>query len=89
MVLTGGIPKTLASDDVLDLKGVPMNWKSSDGNSTWFGIDSSGNASLLGDLTVNTDKFVVTASSGNTTVAGTLGVTGAATFSGSRAVLCL
>jgi len=33
-----------------------------------------------GDFDVNTDKFTVAASSGNTTVAGTLGVTGASTL---------
>ena len=37
-------------------------------------------AHVVGDFKVNTDKFTVTASSGNTTVAGTLGVTGQATF---------
>ncbi|MBI3418623.1 MAG: DUF2793 domain-containing protein [Proteobacteria bacterium] len=36
---------------------------------------------VTGNFAVNTNKFNVTASSGNTTVAGTLGVTGAATFS--------
>ena len=36
---------------------------------------------VTGDFSVNTNKFNVTASSGDTTVAGTLGVTGVATFS--------
>lgn len=35
---------------------------------------------VTGDLSVNTNKFVVVASSGNTTVAGTLGVTGISTL---------
>jgi hypothetical protein len=34
------------------------------------------------DITINTDKFTVEASSGNTTVAGTLGVTGTSTMAG-------
>ena len=43
---------------------------------TYFVLDSSGN------LAVTTNKFVVTAASGNTSVAGTLGVTGHTTFEG-------
>lgn len=39
-----------------------------------------------GDFTINTNKFSVTAASGNTAVAGTLGVTGAATLSGTLGV---
>ncbi len=41
---------------------------------------------VTGDITVNTDKFTVTASSGNTLAAGTLTVTGAATLSSTLAV---
>lgn len=41
----------------------------------------SGTLSATGDFAVNTNKFKVIASSGNTTVAGTLGVTGATTLS--------
>ena len=37
-------------------------------------IDTSGNASLLGGLTLNTDKFIVAGTTGNTTIAGTLNV---------------
>ena len=37
-------------------------------------IDTSGNASLLGGLTLNTDKFIVAGATGNTTIAGTLNV---------------
>jgi len=37
---------------------------------------------VTGDFSVNTNKFNVTAASGNTTVAGTLGVTGATTLTG-------
>ncbi len=41
-----------------------------------------GALSVTGDFAVNTSKFTVTASSGNTLVAGTLAVTGVATFTG-------
>jgi hypothetical protein len=37
-------------------------------------IDTSGNASLLGGLTLNTNKFSVIGATGNTTIAGTLNV---------------
>ena len=53
-------------------------------------IDASGASSLaikqaanvVGAFSVNTDKFTVAAESGNTAVAGTLGVTGVSTFTG-------
>jgi hypothetical protein len=41
---------------------------------------------VSGDFAINTNKFTVTAASGNTAVAGTLAVTGAATFSSTAAV---
>jgi len=49
-------------------------------------LDVSGTATLGsivtdGNLTINTDKFTVTSGEGNTSIAGTLGVTNAATFS--------
>ena len=37
---------------------------------------SSGNLDILGNFCVNTNKFNVNASSGNTNIAGTLNVTG-------------
>ena len=37
-------------------------------------IDTSGNASFLGGLTLNTNKFTVDGATGNTTVAGTLNI---------------
>jgi len=43
-------------------------------------ISASGALSSTGDFTVNSNKFTVTASSGNTAIAGTLGVTGIATL---------
>jgi hypothetical protein len=39
-------------------------------------------ANVVGNFTVNTNKFVVTASNGNTAVAGTLGVSGVTTIQG-------
>jgi hypothetical protein len=44
--------------------------------------DITGAVGIDGDFDINSDKFTVTAASGNTSVAGTLGVTGNATFSG-------
>lgn len=46
----------------------------------------SGTAAITGNVTVNTDKFTVTAASGNTTVGGTLGVTGATACGSTLAV---
>ena len=40
------------------------------------------NIATAGNITVNTNKFIVTGSTGNTTVAGTLGVTGVSTLTG-------
>jgi hypothetical protein len=45
-------------------------------------ISSTGILSSVGDFSVNNNKFNVTASSGNTLVAGTLGVTGITTITG-------
>ncbi|MBI5466090.1 MAG: hypothetical protein HY974_02255, partial [Candidatus Kerfeldbacteria bacterium] len=43
---------------------------------------TGGGLNLAGDLNLNTNKFNVTAASGNTTIAGTLGVSGASTLTG-------
>ncbi|MCP4847008.1 MAG: hypothetical protein GY899_03565, partial [Verrucomicrobiaceae bacterium] len=45
-------------------------------------VNIQGDTSLNGNLAINTDKFTVTAATGNVAVAGTANVTGAATFSG-------
>jgi hypothetical protein len=45
-----------------------------------YGLEVSGNAGVDGDFDVNTNKFTVAGSSGNTSVAGTLDVAGASTF---------
>ena len=52
------------------------------GNTTLVGTLSGGSAS---DIAINTNKFNVTASTGNTTIAGTLGVTGLTTLTGGLA----
>jgi hypothetical protein len=44
------------------------------------------NHTMTGDITVNTDKFTVDGTTGNTVIGGTLGVTGTTTFSGSFGV---
>ena len=49
-------------------------------------LTSNGAISAAGNLTINTDKFTVTSGEGNTSIAGTLGVTNAATFSDSLTV---
>jgi hypothetical protein len=46
------------------------------------GVAITGTLSASGNLSVNTDKFTVAASSGNTAVAGTLAVTGTSNFTG-------
>jgi len=46
-------------------------------------LSSNGAISAAGNLTINTNKFTVTSGEGNTSIAGTLGVTNAATFSDS------
>jgi len=45
------------------------------------GASTLASAAITGDLAVNTNKFTVAAASGNTLIAGTLGVTGATTLS--------
>ena len=50
------------------------------GTATIGTLDVSGLGDIGGDFSVNTNKFTVTASSGNTSVAGTLGVTGESTL---------
>ncbi len=50
-----------------------------DGNSTFVNGTYGGTLGVTGNFAVNTNKFSVAASNGNTLVAGTLGVTGAVT----------
>jgi hypothetical protein len=49
-------------------------------------FSASGTGAVTGDFAINTNKFTVTAASGNTAVAGTLAVTGASTLTGATAV---
>mgnify|MGYP003343635391 FL=1 len=62
-----------------------LEWTSNVSLPGTLGVTGAGTfSSTLGcvsDFAVNTNKFTVTASSGNTAVAGTLGVTGVGTFS--------
>jgi len=52
-------------------------------NDTDGKINITGKLNCTGDFSVATDKLTVAAASGNTSIAGTLSVTGAATFSAS------
>jgi len=76
-------------DDNIVLQGASKTLKLNNGSGTTK-IEfqsTTGNASIggvtdiTGNLNVNTNKFNVVAASGNTTIAGTLGVTSIATFS--------
>ena len=49
-------------------------------------LDVQGTGNITGNFSVNSNKFNVTASSGNTTIAGTLGVSGATTLSSTLGV---
>jgi hypothetical protein len=50
------------------------------------GASTLASAAVTGDLAVNTNKFTVAGTSGNTAIAGTLGVTGATTLSSTLGV---
>lgn len=56
------------------------------GNISGANLAASGTLSSVGNFAVNTNKFTVNASTGNTAVAGTFAVTGAATVGGSLGV---
>jgi hypothetical protein len=55
-------------------------------SSTATALTATGTLALSGDFAINTNKFTVTAASGNTLVAGTLAVTGASTLTGAVGV---
>ena len=74
---TSGSGATGTLDTVEDGNATPTALQLSTG-----AIKSLGTLSSTGNLDVNTDKFTVNATSGNTTVAGTLGVTGVTTGTG-------
>jgi hypothetical protein len=50
------------------------------------GASTLASAAITGDLTVNTNKFTVAGASGNTVIAGTLGVSGATTLTGATTI---
>lgn len=78
--IQGGFQEILAVEHNADLTGTVIT---GDGTHTTVTTDSITNAGALantGNLAVNTDKFTVAAATGNTAVAGTLGVTGVATI---------
>jgi hypothetical protein len=56
------------------------------GASTLGATSITGTLGVSGDVAVNTNKFTVAATSGNTVIAGTLGVTGATTLSSTLGV---
>lgn len=56
------------------------------GASTLASLSVTGDAGVTGNLAVNTNKFNVTASNGNTAIAGTLAATGAASLGSTLAV---
>jgi hypothetical protein len=58
------------------------------GSTGYFGsnLDVIGDFDLTSDFRINANKFVVTATTGNTSIAGTLGVTAATTLSSTLAV---
>lgn len=59
------------------------------GSVTATTITVSGAAALNGGLTMDTDKFVVANTTGNTTIGGTLDVTGAAELTNAANVLVI
>lgn len=79
--VSAGVPKWLAPSSA----SIPTGTGTANTMVKWTGTSTLAN-SLLTDnattLSYNSGKFTVTAASGNTTVAGTLGVTGLATLTG-------
>lgn len=78
---------TLQPADATRPGGLSTTTQSVLGAKTWLSAAAfSSTVGVTGDFSVNTNKFTVAASSGNTAIAGTLGVTGAATLSSTLAV---
>lgn len=75
---------TLQVDDTVTFAGLTLNIASSIFNSAGS-ITLNDAVNISGDLAIATTKFTVVASSGNTVIAGTLGVTGTSTLT---AVIC-
>jgi len=71
---------------------ISKNWSTQDGNLvtkniTAVDITASGTTSITGNLTINTDKFTVDSTNGNTSVSGTLVAAGATTLSSDVGVI--
>lgn len=72
---------------ICDGAGNNSSFQLASGAAAFLGtLDITGNTTLAGNFTVATNKFIVAAATGNTTVAGTLGVAGATTLSSTLAV---
>lgn len=81
---------TMQAGTVLQVVSTGSNYLTVQDDGSTFSATTGQFSSTLnadGNFSVNTNKFNVTASSGDTTVAGTLGVTGAATFSTNSHIL--
>lgn len=83
---------TIAAQTITLGTTVLTNGSTTTGLAGLSSLGVSGNTTITGtltlgsDLAINTNKFVVTATSGNTAVGGTLGVTGATTLSSTLGV---
>lgn len=77
---------TIDSDSTVTIGGTVINITSDAGTTDinlGGNVDITETLDLTGNFNINTDKFNVTAASGNTTIAGTLGITGVTSFTGS------
>lgn len=72
---------------ICDGAGTNSSFQLASGAAAFLGtLDIAGNTTLAGNFTVATNKFIVAAATGNTTVGGTLAVSAAATLSNTLAV---
>lgn len=72
---------------ICDGAGTNSSFQLASGAAAFLGtLDITGNTTLAGNFTVATNKFIVAAATGNTTVGGTLAVAAAATLSNTLAV---
>lgn len=72
---------------ICDGAGNNSSFQLASGAAAFLGtLDITGNTTLAGNFTVATNKFIVAAATGNTTVGGTLAVAAAATLSNTLAV---
>jgi hydroxyacyl-ACP dehydratase HTD2-like protein with hotdog domain len=73
--------------DSNELFGVKSNNTASEMNIQTVKTNVSGTLDVTGDTKINTDKFVITAATGNTAIAGTLDVTGDTTINTDKFVV--